>query len=313
MTYAAIMLGALAIDAIIGWPDRVYRYIRHPVVWLGFVITWLERKTNISAASFSSRRLAGVVTAILVILSAAFLGAALQAMLPSGWPGVIAGSVLAWPLIAFRSLKDHVDAVHLPLEAGNLVAARGEVAKIVGRDPAELDSNGVARAALESLAENTSDGVIAPLFWGAVGGLPGLFAYKAINTLDSMIGYRTERYAAFGWAAARIDDVANFVPARLTALLFVAVSGQPRLALGATMKDARLHRSPNAGWPEAAMAGALGVRLSGPRSYHGQLTEDPWVNDGFPDPTAACLKRGLNVYARAMALAAILLGALAFM
>ncbi|HRO15161.1 MAG TPA: CobD/CbiB family cobalamin biosynthesis protein, partial [Paracoccus sp. (in: a-proteobacteria)] len=173
------------------------------------------------------------------------------------------------------------------------------------------DGPGIARAALESLAENASDGVIAPLFWGAVAGLPGIAAYKAVNTLDSMIGHRTARHEAFGWAAARIDDVANLIPARLTALLIAGAGGRPIAAWRAMRADARRHRSPNAGWPESAMAGALGVRLSGPRIYADRIADEPWINGDAPDPAPAELGRGLAFYRRAVALMALALAAAA--
>ncbi len=182
----------------------------------------------------------------------------------------------------------------IPLAAGDIDAARQAVSMIVGRDPARLDEAGIARAAIESLAENTSDGVVAPLFWGALFGLPGIAGYKAINTLDSMIGHRNERHEAFGWAAARIDDVANIIPARLTGLLFALTGPGPRDALLCMVRDARHHRSPNAGWPEAAMAGALGVRLCGPRAYHGELADEPWLNGSARDPAAADISRALE-------------------
>jgi adenosylcobinamide-phosphate synthase len=244
--------------------------------------------------------MAGICVALAVIALAAGVGWACAAMLPGGWPGLILAAILAWPLVAARSMHDHVDAVARPLIAGNLPAARQAVSMIVGRDPSQLDAAGIARAATESLAENTSDGIVAPLFWGAIFGLPGIAAYKAINTLDSMIGHRSIRHEAFGWAAARIDDVANLIPARLTGILFAAVSAQPGVALATMWRDARQHRSPNAGWPEAAMAGALGIRLSGPRIYAGQFTQEPWVNAAAPDPAPADLNRALALYVRAM-------------
>ena len=186
--------------------------------------------------------------------------------------------------------------------ARDLDAARQAVALIVGRDPARLDAAGVARAGIESLAANASDGVVAPLVWGAVLGLPGLAAYKAANTLDSMIGHRSARYEDFGKAAARLDDLMNLVPARLTGVLFALASTRPRAALGVMARDARRHRSPNAGWPEAAMAGALGIRLSGPRTYGTTVAEEPWVNAGAPDPGAAAMGAALALYVRAMVL-----------
>ena len=192
----------------------------------------------------------------------------------------------------------------LPLARGNLGQARAAVSMIVGRDPDRLDNAGVARAALESLAESASDGVVAPLFWGVIFGLPGIAVYKAINTMDSMIGHLSPRHAAFGWAAARTDDLVNLIPARLTGLMIAAVSGRWADSIACMRRDAGKHRSPNAGWPEAALAGALGVRLSGPRVYDTQLTTEPWVNDGAPDPTALDLGRGLDLYLKAMALVA---------
>ncbi len=260
-----------------------------------------------------TRRIAGVGAAIAVIVLVAGIGRALTALLPDGWAGLILAAILAWPLVAARSMHDHVDAVARPLTSGDLPAARRAVSMIVGRDPSQLDAAGIARAATESLAENTSDGIVAPLFWGAIFGLPGIAAYKAINTLDSMIGHRTPRYETFGWAAARIDDVANLIPARLTGLLFAAVSARPRVALTTMWRDAGYHRSPNAGWPEAAMAGALGIRLSGPRIYEGHLSEEPWLNAGAPDPSAADLNRALALYRRAMLVLALGLGLLALL
>ncbi|MCX8508821.1 MAG: adenosylcobinamide-phosphate synthase CbiB, partial [Rhodobacteraceae bacterium] len=193
------------------------------------------------------------------------------------------------------------------LGAGDLVGARQAVAMIVGRDPSRLDEAGVARATLESLSENASDGVIAPLFWGAIFGLPGIAAYKAINTLDSMIGHRTPRHEAFGWAAARIDDLANLIPARLTGLLFAAVSGAPRDGVSCMLADAGKHRSPNAGWPEAAMGAALGVRLSGPRIYEDRVADEPWVNGLARDPMADDIRRGLDLGRKALILTVVLM------
>jgi adenosylcobinamide-phosphate synthase len=242
-----------------------------------------------------------------VIGLAAGLGWIVSALLPGGWAGVMLTGVLAWPLLALRSMHDHVAAVARPLAAGDLKAARLAVSMIVGRDPNLLDGPAVARATLESLAENTSDGIVAPLFWGVLLGLPGIAGYKAINTLDSMIGHRTTRHGAFGWASARIDDLANLIPARVTGLLFVLVSGRPRLSLGVMARDAHRHRSPNAGWPEAAMAGGLGVRLSGPRAYGGSVSDEPVLNTDAPDPAPGDIPRGLAIYRRAMVVVALFL------
>lgn len=304
MSFAGMMLVAVACDLAFGWPGALYARIGHPVTWLGRLIGALDRRLNRPGRP---RRARGVLAAAVVIGLAAGAGALAQAALPEGVLGVVMGGLLAWPLVAIRSMHEHVAAVARPLSAGDIPAARQAVAMIVGRDPSRLDSAGVARAALESLAENSSDGIVAPLFWGVVAGLPGIAAYKAINTLDSMIGHRTPRHEAFGWASARIDDWVNLIPARLTGLLFALASGRPGRGLRVMARDARAHRSPNAGWPEAAMAGALGVRLSGPRIYADRIAEEPWLNGTCPDPFPADLARGLALYARAMALGVALI------
>ncbi|MFC3630054.1 adenosylcobinamide-phosphate synthase CbiB [Paracoccus angustae] len=300
MTFAAMMAVALAVDAALGWPAGLYRRIGHPVVWIGRLIVGTEARWNRGGAW--RRRIAGAACVTVILAAVVLPAAAVQAVLPSGTTGIMAGAILAWPWIAARSLHDHVAAVALPLARGDLPGARAAVAMIVGRDPARLDKAGVARAALESLAENASDGVVAPLFWGAVAGLPGLVGYKAVNTLDSMIGHRDARYEDFGKAAARLDDLANLIPARLTGLALALACRRPAAAFRAMLRDARHHRSPNAGWPEAAMAGALGVRLSGPRAYGHRIADEPWLNAGKPDPAAREIHQGLALYRRAMIL-----------
>ncbi len=305
------MLVALGLEAAFGWPDRLYRRIGHPVTWIGALISALERRLNDPRTPPAGRLLRGGAVTIAVVGLAAGAGAALAACLPGGWAGILLTGLLAAPLVAGRSLHDHVAAVAKPLAGGDLAGARDAVSRIVGRDPERLDTGGVARAGLESLAENASDGVVAPVFWGVLLGLPGIAGYKALNTLDSMIGHRSERYLHFGRVAARLDDVANWIPARITGALLALASGRPRGSVAAMARDARRHRSPNAGWPEAAMAGGLGVRLSGPRSYGSGVSPEPWLNGGAPDPGPAELRRGLAVYLRAMALMGVLLAAIA--
>ncbi|WP_275194472.1 adenosylcobinamide-phosphate synthase CbiB [Bradyrhizobium sp. CSA207] len=311
MGFAGAMVVAMAVDALVGWPSPLFTQIGHPVTWLGRLIAAVDAAWNRAPDPPALRRAAGVAGALVVIALAAAVGWMLQSALSFGWIQIALVGVLAWPLVALRSLHDHVAAVAKPLQAGDVAAARDAVSRIVGRDPAALDEAGIARAAIESLAENASDGIVAPVFWGALFGLPGIVGYKAINTLDSMIGHRTERHEAFGWAAARIDDVANFVPARLTGFLFVLLAPRRAGALSCMTRDARRHRSPNAGWPEAAMAGALGVRLSGPRVYHDSIANEPWLNEGARDPRAADITHALAVYRRAMLLLAGVLAILA--
>jgi len=310
--FAGAMVVAMAVDALLGWPSWLFARMGHPVTWLGRMIGAIDSAWNRASDPPAFRRGAGIAGALVVIAFSVAVGWVLQVLLPSGWIPIALLGVLAWPLVALRSLHDHVAAVANPLLAGDIVAARDAVSRIVGRDPAALDEAGIARAAIESLAENASDGIVAPVFWGALFGLPGILGYKTINTLDSMIGHRSERHEAFGWAAARIDDVANFIPARLTGFLFVLLAPRRSDALACMTHDARRHRSPNAGWPEAAMAGGLGVRLSGPRIYDGRITNEPWLNEGARDPRAADIGEALTVYRRAMLLLAGTLAMLAF-
>lgn len=312
MGFAGAMAVAMTVDAVLGWPEGLFARIGHPVSWLGGLINILDKRWNRTSDPPALRRAAGAAAALLVIALAVVLAWAVQALPTSEWSHIVVTGILAWPLVALRSLHDHVAAVARSLQSDDTALARSTVARIVGRDPAELDEAGVARAAIESLAENTSDGIVAPVFWGALFGLPGIVGYKAINTLDSMIGHRTARHQAFGWAAARIDDLANFIPARLTGFLFALLAARPLDAMSCMLRDASRHRSINAGWPEAAMAGALGVRLSGPRIYHGSLSEEPWLNDGARDPLAADVFEGLKLYRRAMMLLAGVLAILAF-
>ena len=298
--YCAMMLAAVLVDAAVGWPGGLFARIGHPVSWLGRLIGLLDASLNVPRHGESVRRATGILVVALVASVTVFPAVLIQQALPEGFAGLMIGAILSWPLIAARSLYEHVHAVFQPLTQGNLDEARRAVSRIVGRETSRLDEAGVGRAALESLAENTSDGVVAPVFWGSVLGLPGIVAYKTINTLDSMIGHRTERHAAFGWASARLDDVVNFIPARLTGLMFAVSSASPRQSLRCMMRYSGHHRSPNAGWPEAAMAGALGVRLSGPRVYADRVVDEPWLNPGFADPGTRELGNALGLYVRSL-------------
>jgi adenosylcobinamide-phosphate synthase len=297
----AIVAVALLLDAAFGYPDRLYCTIRHPVVWAGALIAWLDRLLNTPPAGRAAGVLALGVLLIAVGVPSWALQAWLLAMLPR-WAAVAVLGVLASSLTAQRSLFQHVRAVEVGLRRG-LAEGRAAVSHIVGRNPESLDAAGVGRAAIESLAENFSDGVVAPALWGALLGLPGIALYKAINTADSMIGHRTPRHEAFGWAAARLDDVVNLPASRLAALLIAmgaALSGgDVRQSLRAVRRDAGKHRSPNAGWPEAAMAGALGLRLAGPRVYGTARVVDAWMGDGRADAGPDDIARALRIYARA--------------
>ena len=274
---------------------------------MGRWLAWLEARLNRSDASFAMRRASGVIALCVYLGPVALVAwAATRALIPMGALGFAALAFLAASLPAQRSLARHVRAVADGLVVG-LTEGRRAVAMIVGRNPAALDEAGVARAAIESLAENFSDGVVAPILWTALGGLLGGALYKAINTADSMIGHKDERHGAFGWAAARLDDFINLPASRLAALwLILAASLTPgasaREAARAVMRDASRHRSPNAGWPEAAMAGALGLKLAGPRVYGDTLVDDAFMGAGRREADAADIRRALRLYRTACAI-----------
>ncbi|MGX1740211.1 adenosylcobinamide-phosphate synthase CbiB [Bosea sp. NPDC055353] len=303
-----LLLLALTIEAAFGYPQRFYAAIGHPVTWIGRLIGWLDRGLNRETASFATRKAMGVLALLLLLAVIIALSALIQNLCLSFGPlGLIPLALIASTLIAQRSLYEHVARVAGGLERDGLDGGRRAVSMIVGRNPQTLDEAGVSRAAIESLAENFSDGITAPAFWLGVGGLPGIAAYKAINTTDSMIGHRTPRYLAFGWAAARLDDLVNLPASRLTALLLVVSAALDRQADAggawrAVRRDAGKHGSPNAGWPEAAMAGALGLRLAGPRVYGETRVDDHWMGDGRAEANATDIRRALALYKRSCGL-----------
>ena len=309
---------ALLIEAIVGYPDRLVRTIGHPVMWMGQLISLLDRTLNHESMPIARRRAAGVLAVLILVGVAASAGFALERGLWSLPLGIALAAILASTLIAQRSLYAHVARVAAALEQDGIVAGRVAVSHIVGRDTAALDDAGVARAAIESLAENFSDGVVAPAFWLTLGGLAGGSAYKALNTADSMIGHRTPRHEAFGFAAARLDDLVNLPASRLSALLIVIAAAvttgaSSTAAWRAVVRDAHRHRSPNAGYPEAAMAGALGLALAGPRVYGGVQVDDATMGDGRRDATVADIHAALALYLRADALLIALVALLALL
>jgi adenosylcobinamide-phosphate synthase len=311
-----LALAAAVVEALIGYPAPLYRAIGHPVTWMGRWLAQLEARLNRADAGFAARRAAGVLALGLYLAPVAFAAwAATRLCVSAGAPGFVALALLAASLPAQRSLAAHVNAVADGLDAG-LEPGRRAVAKIVGRNPEALDRAGVARAAIESLAENFSDGVVAPILWTALGGVVGGALYKAVNTADSMIGHKDERYAAFGWAAARLDDLVNLPASRLAALwLILAAALSPgasaRDAARAAWRDAAHHRSPNAGWPEAVMAGALGLKLAGPRVYGDTLVDDAFMGQGRREADVADIRRALRLYRAACVIEAAALAAAA--
>jgi adenosylcobinamide-phosphate synthase len=312
----AVAVLGLVLDRLVGDPDWLWRRLPHPVVLIGGLIGTLDRRLNRETLGEASRRRRGVLAVTVLVTGALATGFLLMALFAAMGPaGLLLEAVVLAIFLAQKSLADHVRDVAEALEREGLAAGRRAVAMIVGRDPEQLDAAGVARAAIESLAENASDGIVAPFLWYLLLGLPGLFAYKVVNTADSMIGHMSERHRAFGWAAARLDDVLNWPASRLTALLFALVAGRRRkAAIGAvwavTRRDAPTHRSPNAGWPEAAMAAALGLSLGGPRRYGELVVEAPMLNpEGRRDASTADIRAALALFATAanLLLAATLL------
>lgn len=307
---------SLVIELPFGYPDRIYRAIGHPVTWIGKLISFLDTRLNRASQADTMRRLWGIASLVILILIPASIAAAISFFLGDSALALLLTAIVATSLLSQRSLAVHVQAVADALDTGGLAEGRKAVSMIVGRDPDKLDEAGVSRAAIESLAENFSDGIVAPAFWLGAGGLVGGVVYKAANTADSMIGHRTPRHEAFGWAAARFDDLINLPASRLTALLIVIAAyfvkdADPKRAWHAVRRDAGKHRSPNAGWPESAMAGALGLALAGPRTYGGVVVEDAFMGEGGRrEASSADIRRALSLYRMADALLILLFSVL---
>jgi adenosylcobinamide-phosphate synthase len=310
----ALALFAMLVELCFGYPQALLRAIGHPVTWIGALIALLDRRLN----TRKSGRAAGIIALLVLLVIVGSIAAIVQHALLKLPFGLLTTALIGSSLVAQRSLYQHVNNVATALERDGLAAGRTAVAHIVGRDTELLDEAGIARAAIESLAESFSDGVVAPVFWIAIAGLPGAALYKAINTADSMIGHHTERYEHFGWAAARLDDLVNLPASRLSALLLIAAAALRRDGAAAeawrtVWFDAPRHRSPNAGYPEAATAGALGLSLGGPRTYGGERIEDATMGNGRWGATAADIRRALGLYRRADAILIGLIAALAAM
>ncbi len=301
--FAAAALALLA-ERLFGYPKPLYSQIGHPVEWIGSLLSKLETAfydTNAEPIEARLRGVAALTALLLIVTIPAILVSAFLSTFRFGW---IIEALLATSLIAQHSLHEHASAVGKGLDI-SLAEGRKAVSQIVGRDPAQLDESGIVKAALESLAENTSDGIVAPVLWYALLGLPGIVVYKAINTADSMIGHRSERYVYFGWAAARLDDLVNLPASRLTGLLFASAAAwtdreRGKTVLSVMWRDAPKHNSPNAGWPESALAASLSVKFGGPRSYEGSKVDLPWMGEGRELLIRDDIRKGLRLYGRAM-------------
>jgi adenosylcobinamide-phosphate synthase len=307
---------AMLIELAVGYPQAVLRAVGHPVTWIGALIGALERRLNSETSTAAARRGAGLIAVLTILAAVGATAVVVQRELLHLPFGLFLVALAASTLVAQRSLHRHVADVAAALDKSGLTAAREAVGRIVGRDTGTLDEAGVARAAIESLGENFSDGIVAPVLWMVIGGLPGAALYKAINTADSMIGHRTARHLAFGTSAARLDDLVNLPASRLSALLIVGAAASRRdgcaiEAWRAVRRDAARHRSPNAGYPEAAMAGALGLSLAGPRAYGGVTVDDATMGNGRRNANAADIRRALGLYRVADAIFLIVLAAFA--
>ncbi|MGA3302943.1 MAG: adenosylcobinamide-phosphate synthase CbiB [Methylovirgula sp.] len=312
----SLACAALAIEAAVGYPAALTRRIGHPVTWIGALIAATEARINRLSDSPAISRLKGALSLVFLLVVTAAVTGAIAWLCRDSLPLFLLLALLAATLPAQRSLYEHVAAVADTLEKADIEAARNAVRMIVGRKTETLDQAGIARAAIESLAENFSDGVVAPAFWLAIGGLVGGAFYKTINTADSMIGHRSKRYEFFGWASARLDDLVNLPASRLAALFLIVAAlfdgaAPAQAALRTVLRDASHHRSPNAGWPEAAMAGALDLKLGGPRLYDEGLIDDAFMGDGERDANARDIRRALRLMRRACILQFLSLIALA--
>ncbi len=302
VTEPLILIFALLLDWLIGDMRWFFKHVPHPVVLIGKLISFFERKLNRTDRSSVNLSVRGAVVTFVTVGLSALVGYGFHQVFQLYAYGWVAEIILVAILLAQRSLAAHVATIGKALKNKDEGAARDELRHIVSRDPKKLDVHGVARSALESLAENFSDAVVAPAHWYILLGLPGLCAYKAVNTLDSMIGYRTKRYEWFGMIAAKLDDAVNWPAARLSGLIFVigacfAPEGNPVAAFKVMMRDASKHASPNAGWPEGAMAGAFDMALGGPRSYPGGLSETVWIGDGRARLVGRDVMRGVTLFA----------------
>ncbi|MDH4415113.1 MAG: adenosylcobinamide-phosphate synthase CbiB [Rhizobium sp.] len=304
MSHLLLLLAAIGLDRVVGDPPWLWQRLPHPVVIFGKAIDLMEKRLNSAAFTPEERRLNGVFTIVTLLVVSAVFGMILSSIFRHlGLFGLILEIIVVAIFLAQKSLGDHVQAVADGLLRSGLEGGRQAVAMIVGRDPKTLDEAGVSRAAIESLSENFADGVVAPVFWYAVAGLPGILAYKMLNTADSMIGHKNERFLQFGWASARLDDFANWPAARLSAVLIALAAmlhlgaGAGRRSLSAALRDSGLHRSPNSGWPEAAMAGALDQQLAGPRVYGGVRVSEPMMHAaGRSDAGPADIRTGIRVF-----------------
>ena len=307
MNIALIIFFSVCIDIFFGWPKVLINSIGHPIIWVGKLINFLDLLLNKDSFNPSFRYFFGILTLLTTTILCVFLAISIVNYTNHYKYNFLFLIVLIWPFIAINSMYSHIKDIIDDLERGNIKAARFSTSKIVSRDTESLSEKELIRASLESLSENTSDGIIAPIFWALLFGLPGIVAYKVVNTLDSMIGYKNHKYNYFGWASAKLDDLINYFPARITSILFLIFSKNVLSNFKNLLIDAPKHKSPNAGWPEAAFAYTINVRLSGPRVYDGLTYNEKWVNEYGLEPKLIHLKQSLILFKKVIILLLLLL------
>jgi adenosylcobinamide-phosphate synthase len=296
MDNCLVILGAILIDVALGWPSLLFRLLGHPVTWLGKIINLLDANLNKSSYSDNTRKFNGFIILLICLILILIIFITIQKILAYIPFGIFIAMIFTWPLIAINSMHKHVKDILEDFKKNKIQYIRKSVSKVVGRNTLKMNKTNLVRASIESLGENTSDGIIAPIFLGLIFGLPGIALYKTINTLDSMIGYKNKKYKDFGWASAKIDDLVNVIPSRITGFFYAVISKKFLFTMAIMIKDAKKHVSPNAGYPEAALAGALNVSLCGPRVYNNSTRHDPWLNETGLPPSVKDLKKALKMY-----------------
>ena len=300
MENTLILLIGMFLEIFFLWPNFLYKIIKHPIIWVGGLIKLIEDNLNKEEFSYNLKKFFGFLTLFICV----FVGLAFFKILSKVFNDFLFVEIfyifIVWSLMCSRSLYVHIKEICDNLKINNLKKAKYSLSKVVGRDTKNLNKKAIIRASLESLSESTSDGIVAPIFWYLLFGIPGLIIFKIVNTLDSMIGYKTKKYFAFGYASAKMDDLLNFIPARITGLVFVLLSSNPFSTLSIMLKNATKLNSPNAGWPESAFAGALMIRLGGPKSYSGIPNNDKWLNETKSDPTNEKFEEGLKLYKKSI-------------
>ncbi len=302
-----LLLTALILEICLDWPQVFYKYLKHPIIWIGSIIKIFDNLLNKDSYSFNLKKSFGILIVLIIVFFGLIFFELLSKFFGNFFFAEIFYIFIIWSFMCTRSLYSHIKQIEKNLNDNNLEKAKKSLSKVVARDTKYLSKKGIIRASLESLSESTSDGIVAPIFWYFIFGIPGLIIFKIVSTLDSMIGYKSKKYLAFGYASAKLDDIFNFIPSRLTGLIFVILSSKPKYTFRIMIKNANRLSSPNAGWPESAFAGALSIRLGGPKTYSNYCNSDKWLNEECKDPTLKNFHEGLELYKKTIFLLFIII------